>query len=287
METISGVWVFNDTLSFTSGIKQSVRFTTNNEQGDAINVYSSSIEYNLPDAGKYNMTVYGRGNWANTAYKTIDFGTTEQTVTDSFYTWLTSNAVQQGEDSGGPSNRPSVYLIRSNSTLYTITDGTLTALAETEITASLFQTYGVDNLPDGSLLVGLTDPEVLYWHDSADELPVLTLTVRGTPPVPQVVVSDSFDMSDPSILGIESATITSSSDVLFALSFDDGATWKAYDGTQWVTLEQQNSGMTAETFQNIPLEAWAGVVTSQQYRVRFVLMDTTSYMTSLVIHYIN
>lgn len=182
---------------------------------------------------------------------------------------------------------PGKYLIRSGSTLYTVADGALSALTETEVTAALFQTYGVYDLPDGALLVGLTDPEVLYWHDSTDELPELTLSVTGSPPVPQVVISDSFDMSDPSILGIESATIDSSSDVLFALSFDDGATWKAYDSTQWVTLEQENSGMTAETFQNIPLEAWAGVVTSQQYRVRFVLMDATSYMTSLVIHYIN
>lgn len=179
------------------------------------------------------------------------------------------------------------YLLRSNSTLYTITDGALSALTETEITASLFRTYGVDEIPDGALLVGLTDPEVLYWHDSTDELPVLTSSVTGSPPVPQVVVTNPQDMSDSTILGIESVTVTASEDVLFALSFDDGATWKAYNGTAWVTLEQENSGMTADTFQNISLEAWAEVVTGTAYRVRFVLMDTTSYMTELVIHYLN
>ena len=179
------------------------------------------------------------------------------------------------------------YLVKSESTLYTVTDGALSAITETEVTASLFQTYGADNLPDGTLLATLTDPEVLYWQDSAEELPTLGLTVTGSPPAPQVVVSDSFDMSDPTILGIESVTIVASSDVLFALSFDDGVTWKAYDGTQWVTLEQENSGMTAETFQNISLEAWADVTTSTIYKVRFVLMDTTSYMTSVVIHYLN
>lgn len=179
------------------------------------------------------------------------------------------------------------YLIRSFSTLYTVTDGTLAALAETELTASQFQTYGMDDLPDGSMLVGLTNPEVLYWHDSTDDLPVLTAAVTGAPPVPQVVVTDAQDMSDRTILGIESVSIEASADVLWALSFDDGTSWKAYDGTQWVTLEQENSGMTAETFQNIPLEAWAEIVTSDSYRVRFVLMDTTSYVTSLVIHYLN
>lgn len=179
------------------------------------------------------------------------------------------------------------YLIRSGSTLYTVTDGALSALTETELSASLFQTYGVDDLPDSSLLVGLTDPEVLYWHDSTDDLPVLTAAVTGVPPTPQVVVTDVQDMSDPSILGIESATVTASEDVLFALSFDDGAMWQAYNGSQWVTVDTENAGMTAETFQNISLEAWAEVVTDTTYRLRFVLMDTTSYVTSVVINYIN
>lgn len=179
------------------------------------------------------------------------------------------------------------YLIRSGSTFYTVTDGALTALTETELSASLFQTYGVDDLPDGSLLVGLTDPEVLYWHDSADDLPVLTAAVTGLPPTPQVVVTDAQDMSDSTILGIESVTVTASEDVLFAISFDDGATWKAYDGAQWATVDTENAGMTKTTMENISLEAWAEVVTSTAYRLRFVLMDTTSYVTEVVINYLN
>ena len=179
------------------------------------------------------------------------------------------------------------YLIRSNSTLYTVTDGALVPLSDTEVSASLFRDYGVDELPDGSLLAGLTDPEVLYWHDSTDDLPTLSLTVTGTPPVPQVVVTDAQDMSDSIILGIESVTVTASDDVLWAISFDDGATWKAHNGSHWVTLEQENSGMTAETFQNLSLEAWAEVVTSTAYRLRFVLMTTDSYVSEVIINYIN
>ena len=179
------------------------------------------------------------------------------------------------------------YLFRSNSTLYTVTDGALVPLSDTEVSASLFQDYGVDEPPDGSLLAGLTDPEVLYWHDSTDDLPTLSLTVTGTPPVPQVVVTDAQDMSDSTILGIESVTVTASEDVLWAISFDDGVTWKAHNGSQWVTLEQENSGMTAETFQNLSLEAWAEVVTSTAYRLRFVLMSPDSYVSEVVINYIN
>ena len=179
------------------------------------------------------------------------------------------------------------FLFRSNSTFYTVTDGALVALTDTEVSASLFRDYGVDELPNGSLLAGLPDPEVLYWHDSTDDLPDLSLTVTGTPPVPQVVVTDVQDMSDSTILGIESVTVTASEDVLWAMSFDDGATWKAHNGSRWVVLEQENSGMTAETFQNLSLEAWAEVVTSTAYRLRFVLMSPDSYVSEVVINYIN
>ena len=179
------------------------------------------------------------------------------------------------------------YLIRSNSTLYTVTDGALVPLPDTEVSASMFRNYGVDELPDGSLLAGLTDPEVLYWQDSTDDLPILSLTVTGTPPVPQAVVTDAQDMSDSTILGIESVTVTASEDVLWAISFDDGVTWKAHNGSQWVVLEQENSGMTAETFQNLSLEAWAEVVTSTAYRLRFVLTSPDSYVSEVVINYLN
>lgn len=179
------------------------------------------------------------------------------------------------------------YLVKSGSNLYTVTDGALSALNETEITASLFHTYGVDDLPDGNLLMGLTDPEVLYWHDSTDDLPELTMTVTGSPPVPQIVITSTQDMSDPSILGIESATVDASDDVLFAISFDDGVTWKAYDGAKWVTLSTENSGMTKTTMENISLEAWAQVAMSAMYKLRFVLMNAGSYVSAVRINYIN
>jgi hypothetical protein len=94
-------------------------------------------------------------------------------------------------------------------------------------------------------------------------------------------------MSDSTILGIEGIQAVCSDDILFALSFDDEATWKAYDGTAWITLDLPNTGMTKTTMESIGLEAWAEVVTSDYYKVRFILPTTTSYMTSMVVNYIN
>jgi hypothetical protein len=179
------------------------------------------------------------------------------------------------------------YLVRSGSTIYTVTDGALTSLAETEITASLFQTYGVDDLPDGALLVGLTDPEVLYWQDSEDELPVLELTVRGTPPLPQVFTSEPMDLTHASIAGIDHAAVDASEDVRFAISFDGGTTWKAHDGSAWFDTSDTVPGMLASTMNAITAEQWAEVVVLNSYMVRFWLPNVTAYVASVVIHYIN
>lgn len=182
---------------------------------------------------------------------------------------------------------PGKYLIRSGSIIYTVTDGALTPLAETEITARLFQTYGVDDLPDGALLVGLTDPEVLYWQDSADALPIINLTVKGSPPVPQIVASGLYNLRHSTILGISHAAVVASTDVLFAISFDGGATWLAHSGVAWYIVDDQAAGMSAERFNSVTAEQWGEVVVLESYMVRFVLPNTTAFVSSVVLHYIN
>jgi len=179
------------------------------------------------------------------------------------------------------------YLIRIGTTLYTVADGALSALTETDITASLFQTYGVDEIPDGSLLVDLTDPEVLYWHDSTDELPDITITVKGTPPLPQMFTSEPMDLTHESIAGISHAAVDASEDVRFAISFDGGTTWKAFDSSAWFDTSDTAPGMLASTMNAITAEQWAEVVVLDSYMVRFWLPNVTAYVASVVMHYIN
>lgn len=179
------------------------------------------------------------------------------------------------------------YLIRSGATLYTLTDGALSALDATELTSQLFLDSGFEDTPDGALLTGLTDPEVLYWHDADDDLPSISITVTGVPPSPQVLISDTQDMSHGTVLGIGGATATASDDVLFAVTFDDGATWKKYDGSQWVDVSSEADGMAASVLNAISSSAWSEVATSTTYKFRFVLPSETSYITSVVIDYLN
>lgn len=179
------------------------------------------------------------------------------------------------------------YLVRSGSTLYTVTDGYLSALTETTPTAEVFRTHGVDDIPDGSLLVGLSDPEVLYWHDSTDELPKLTMTVTGTPPLPQMFTSEPMDLTHESIAGIDHAEVDAAEDVRFAITFDGGATWKAFDGSAWFEVSETAPGMRPSTMNAITAEQWAEVVVLESYRLRFWIPGITAYVKSVVIHYIN
>lgn len=102
MATVKGVWVLNDTLSFPAAtIKQDVYFTTDPNSGAAysdwtrIRVYTTSLDYErYLGGGGTAQTIYRKGTWQYAA-QTVDFGETDQTVSDTFYEWLNANATQQ------------------------------------------------------------------------------------------------------------------------------------------------------------------------------------------------
>lgn len=155
------------------------------------------------------------------------------------------------------------------------------------LNASAFQTYGSTDMPTDTVLLGFTDPKVYKWFDSDVEYPRLRAHETATP-LPQILISGDYDMTDPSILGIEDADIIASSDVLFAISTDQGVTWKAHNGTTWITLTSQDSGMNAETFNSIGLSDWATIFTGNTaFRIRAVLPALTSYIESVIINFVN
>lgn len=181
------------------------------------------------------------------------------------------------------------YLVRSVGTLYTVVDGVLSALEAVEPTAELFRGYGVDDLPDGSLLLPLINPEVLYWQDSDKELPSIRMFVRGTPPLPQMFTSKPASLVHESIIGINYAEVDASEDVRFAITFDGGETWKAFSGDTaiWYDTSDTSPGMLASTFAAITAEQWAQVVVLGEYKLRFWLPSVTAYVKKVVIHYVN
>ena len=111
MATVSGVWVFNETLNFSSiligdlgAYNVPVNFTSKGETYTKI-----GIRQNMGPSQKsmYYETVteavmvytYSTNAFTDDGYRTIDFGSNPQTVTDRFYTFLTANAIQQAAPS--------------------------------------------------------------------------------------------------------------------------------------------------------------------------------------------
>ena len=170
--------------------------------------------------------------------------------------------------------------------LYTIAEGTLQTLVETELTAEVFETYGVQDIPDGNLLLTLKNPTILYWHDSENRFPDFRATYTGVP-VPQVLYSENIDMADETILGIEKVFADCDDRVLFAVSFDNGVSWWSCVDSVWAQLSEEKSGMSKAALEAISVDSWAEKATTGQINYRFVISGADGYLKSLTTDYLN
>lgn len=180
------------------------------------------------------------------------------------------------------------YLIYDDSMqkYYNVVDNALNELAITSVTANDFLTNGNDEPPLGEILITLQKPSILYWQDSGD-LPILTAQVTATPQ-PQIIISDKIHLTDKSITGIESVLATCEGELIVAVSFDDKQTWKAWNGEQWATLSDDNTGMSKETLEGITFEQWNELYTGATgFYVRVSLLDATQSVEKIVFDFSN
>ena len=113
--TVSGVWKWDDNpvLTGSTVIEESVSFVSNSESCNLIQINSNRIgrgNLGYSGVGFANNVVYGLelgSTWKNEAYKTMDFGSSPQEVSQEFYEYLTSNATQQ---SAPPSTGDKVWI---------------------------------------------------------------------------------------------------------------------------------------------------------------------------------
>ena len=177
------------------------------------------------------------------------------------------------------------YLIRANNTIYTVVNDVLKAISG-NLNAQLFIDNGVGEIPSGTLLMTLSNPEVLCWTN-AEKLPTLTATVKGIPQ-PQVVVTKEIDLMHSSIKGINGVTVDCKGDVLFAVSFDKKATWMMHNGTEFVEVSDKLAGMTKTEFEAITAEQWQPKYeASSDMYIRCILFDETQSITTVNIDFIN
>ena len=174
------------------------------------------------------------------------------------------------------------YLIRNNDIVYTIQNDSLVEVVG-DLNAQLFIDNGVDEIPSGTLLMTLSNPEVLGWTDS-DTLPTLTATVKGIPN--GQYISKVIDLSNASIIGIKAVTVECTGTPWFSCSFDGGETWKEYSGGAWVDVVFY--GMTEETIEAITSDEWNTAVSGiDSFVMRVFLRSPADSLTNLSVHFLN
>ena len=124
MATVSGVWVFPEVIELPDvQIEQVVNFTNTNANGEVFSrsafrtvpstVTSKNLSYQSKIGENFWAAYYANSyyigdkyydvaGWKHDYYRTVDFGSTPQEVSEEFYEWFTANATQGGgEEEGG------------------------------------------------------------------------------------------------------------------------------------------------------------------------------------------
>lgn len=166
------------------------------------------------------------------------------------------------------------FLIRSGADYYTVVDNSLSAITVSDLTSSVFLTSGMQDMPNLSILSSLSNPELLYWAEKDHGALSSGLVVTGSPALPQVIYYEPQTIADGT--SINKAEVYANGHVLFAVTFDDGQTWKYYDGTNWMVAASTSDGMTANVIKNLTPEKWAAIVSSSTCQFRGALMNTES-----------
>ena len=85
--------------------------------------------------------------------------------------------------------------------------------------------------------------------------------------------------------GIERVESFVANDIKFIVSFDNGVTWKYYDGNAWVIATTNSEGMTASMLKSITPISWTEAITSTTINFRCILPNVNSTATSIYIKY--
>ena len=186
-----------------------------------------------------------------------------------------------------PLGMPIRLLFQDGETLYKLLEsGEIEPLTETVPTAELFDTYGVhmDKTKNyAAVLHNLANPKILAWRDEEFSLNATALAT----PFPQTIVTDFIDISDETILGVETVIVTQTGSPLYAISFDSKVTWEAWNGTGWYVLDTDVSGMTNTALASIGVDQWAEKLRGLTgFHMKLILHDADT-VESIVVDFIN
>lgn len=178
------------------------------------------------------------------------------------------------------------YLMESEETYYSVQNEMLTALEVDALTAESFTVYGTDEVPASELLVMLKNPRILCW---TDEDVAVNMTAKVTAlPLPQNIIFGTVDLTDESIKGIEKITMTCEGNVVIAISVDEKQTWQAHNGTEWIVLTDEHSGMSKERLEAVAVDQWVEVIgDSRMIYLRVSMNATDQSLTEIYVDFVN
>lgn len=150
------------------------------------------------------------------------------------------------------------WLIKSGSGTYygKAPGGGISAISGvSELTADVFKQHGFQYNPPGDSIKQLNSPTIYKWSENS--LPTFLVKVSAIPSTPQLVAYQTITLP----YDIDAvAILDSGNDVLWNVSFDNGTTWKKFNGTQWVTVTIEGDGCTYGYIEMLTPVEWKQVV---------------------------
>ena len=228
------------------------------------------------DSGYFRGTVYAIDLWQGEEQRLHLVPCVDENVRACFYNTISESTYLN--------NGYGIFSYEDESLIFD-TESYLEEIPINRLSASAFRQYGFDDFPRDVIISRLVNPTLYHWQDSDIDLPPISAKLKAIPPV-QLVYSKNTEMSDSTILGIESVEIDSDDNTLFAFSFDGGSTWKAYTEGKWAVLSEETSGMNRESIKAVGTDAWNEAAADRQYKIRFALREG-GYVNKIVVHYLN
>jgi hypothetical protein len=176
------------------------------------------------------------------------------------------------------------YLVRSGSTYYTVVDNALSEISVSSLTSDVFLTLGVKEIPSTTLLLSLSNPELLYWTDDERGKLNTGFVVHGTPSLPQIVRYEEKTIPENTV--ISKAEVYNANLAIFTVTFDSGSSWLYYnpETSSWVVATSNNEGMDATAIKNLTAEQWATAPLVSTYQFRCGLTSRESRAGSVYIN---
>lgn len=178
--------------------------------------------------------------------------------------------------------KPSIrYLVKDGDNIYSVSNNALVLLDSSELSSTLFLNSGVETLPNWSIISTLTNPEILYWSNfvvSADQ----NLIMTAVAPLPQTIL---YSETIPGGSSIDCFELVATDDILFNVTFDNGTTWKYWNGQEWMNSDSTSDGMSGLTLSQLTSSNWENIVTSNDYQIRCILPTTTSSIKDFFVIY--